>query len=367
MSVMGLGRPGRMLPDGIIRQYYEGSGANRVLVIEYWDKPTERIPMPDVVVPVAPTGSAAASAELQVTGEDLDAIQIIRDRLAQYGLESLSGVLESFLQKKEFRSADGRVSPTLVTAALRREPVYRARFAGKFALDDFIASERAAGRTPTVTSITEADQLALEKQYRATAVKYGLPANFYDTIEDFTKLITNGVSPDEFAARIMAAQEVTSVANPEVKQALRMRYGLNDSDITAFFLDPDVARERIGSKATTADLTRAANLAIVEGTGLVGGEAAQRVAETLAGPAQQLSAQNLIQGARGLEPLTRMSIEGEAAGLTGEEALLSLGEGQVTAQRAVTRERQRRLAEYQAGGQAAATAQGVVGLRSSNV
>ena len=367
MSVMGVRRIGPMLPDGITRRYYEGVGADRVLVIEYYDRPTERIPAPEAGAVVPTTAKPATPKTLDVTSEDLTAIQIIQNRLAQYGLESLSGLLESFLQNPKFRSADGRVSSTLVTAALREEPAYRARFAGKFALDDFIASERAAGRTPTVTSITEADQLALEKEYRATAIKYGLPANFYDTIDDFTKLITNGISPDEFATRIAAAQEVTSVANPEVKQALRMRYGLSDADITAFFLDPDVARERIGSKATTADLTRAANLAIVEATGLAGGEAAQRVAETLAGPGQQLSAQNVVEAARALEPLTRMSIEGAAAGLTGEEALMSLGEGQVGAQTKVRRERERRLAEYQAGGQAAATAQGVVGLRSSNV
>lgn len=289
-----------------------------------------------------------------------NAMQIIKNTLASYGLADLSDSLMSTLTDRKYRLPDGSLATDLVWEEVKKTPVYQRRFAPKLARDAFIASEVAAGRTPSLAPISEADQIQLEQSYKQKAASRGLPIGFYDNTDDFTNLIVNDISPDEFDQRITLAYEATNMAPPEVKAALKTRYGLQDSEIMSFYLDPEKAKKR-----TLGQMTRDINTAAVQATGLVtDATQADALAAEFAPGTQLLNTREFTEQAAALAPLSKGDITGVASTVTGEDVLRGVA-GQTGAKGRLEKERQRRLAEYKAGGSLGTTSAGVIGLRST--
>lgn len=313
------------------------------------------------IAPSVPATGATGTMEV-VTDPVVanNAMAIIRDTLRMYGLEEMADGLMSTLTDKKYRLPDGSISTDLVWEEITKTPVYQRRFAPKIARDNFIAAEVAAGRTPSLAPISEANQIALEQDYKQRAAARGLPLGFYDNVDDFTNLIVNDISPDEFDKRITLAYEATNMAPPEVKAALKNRYGLQDTEIMAFYLDPEKAKKR-----TLGQLTRDVNTAAIQATGLVGQDQADLLASEFAPGTKLLDTRAFTEQAAQLAPLSRGDITGVQSMATGEDVLRATA-GQTGAKSRIKKEQERRLAEYGAGGGLAAGNAGVVGLRSTS-
>ena len=82
-------------------------------------------------------------------------------------------------------------NPDAIIFRLREQPAYQRRFAAN-----------AARIKKGLPELDPASYIALENQYRETLRSNGLPANFYDSEEDFRSLLEGDVSPSELNDRV---------------------------------------------------------------------------------------------------------------------------------------------------------------------
>ena len=148
---------------------------------------------------------------------------IIKDTLAFYGLPaSLAAKLNAKLI--------GGESATGIAMSIRETDEYAARFPAM-----------AQRRKLNLPAISEADYLDLERSYRQIGQAAKLPADFYDKPDDFDQLIAGDVSPQEYNERVQLGMEASLGANQDTVRLLRDFYDITDSDLTAYYLDPERA------------------------------------------------------------------------------------------------------------------------------
>lgn len=272
--------------------------------------------------PTAPTGPTEADIR--------DAESIIRDVLGRYfTAEQVAELLPMLMAEVR---AGANINEARIMTTIRGSNAYRTRFTG-------MAMRTANG----LSAISEAEYISLERYYRQTMMAAGMPAGFYDSIDDFATLIGRDVSPAEFSQRIQLGYVEVQNAPEDVKAQLRMRYGLTDGELLAWFLDEDVALPLIERQVTTARL----------------GAAAARVGinelDTLS--LERLARMGITpdQGAQGF---ARIAADSELyRPLDGGEDQIDLGTGiestfagNAAAARRIRQRRERRLAEFQQGG-----------------
>lgn len=146
------------------------------------------------------------------------------------------GSLAAFIDKRIMEDA----SEESVLLELYDQPEYQARFPGMKAL-------RQKGKT-----ITEAEYIKDEKAFAQTARFFDVPVGFYDTPDDFGKLIGNLVSPKEFQDRLQVGQDLGRSLSPGVKTQLQELYNVGEGAITAYVLDADRALPLIQKQAKAA-------------------------------------------------------------------------------------------------------------------
>ena len=298
-----------------------------------------------------------------------DSLSTLRALFAGYGLGGLADVISKYQTDPKFLVA-GKIDTAIVMEDLRQQPEYQQRFAAKIARDNQIQQARAKGEFTNLQPISEGDQLTLEQQYTDLARQAGLPVGFYDNPSDFSTLIANDVSPDEYSTRIDLAQQAALQSNAALRQQLQQQYGITEGGLTAFFLDADRAR------AVTADLTnqyvRQFNQATLQAAGF-SATTAEQVAQQ--SPVTAVNASQVMQQAQNLIGLTRETVGGEQAA-TSEQQLANVlvsgsqGNAALPDYQALTDVQsalKRKQARYQGGGQIAATSQGVVGLTQANL
>ncbi len=296
------------------------------------------------------------------TLDQKNALQLIQDRFANYGIQGLAEVIRRLIVANT--DADNNVSESLVMAGLRQEPEYKRRFAGNIERAKKIKEDVDAGRQPRYGLLTEADYVRAEENYRTILSDYTIPG-FYDTPESYVNIIANNLTPKEVQGRAMAAQQAASSANPEIKAQLKSMYGIDENNLAAYFLDPEVAKTALkpiaaSNAATIAAAAQRSGLALTQGD-------AERIAGTLApGATDVVAADTLFQQTSLTAGLTQGSVSGEASTVGTEEVLTAAG-GNVEAQAKLARERQKRQAEYQAASGMAETQKGVVGLQRANL
>lgn len=291
-----------------------------------------------------------------------NALQLIQDRFASYGISGLADTLRKLIA--DYTDSDGNISDSLVTAELRKSDAYTKRFAGNIERKKKIEADVAAGRQPKFGLLDEATYIKAEEDYRSILSEYTIPG-FYDTPESYVNLIGNNITPKEVQARAAAAQQAASSANPEIKAQLKSMYGIEESQIAAYFLDPEVAKTALkpvaaANAATLAAAAQRSGLALSQGD-------AERLSQTLAPGANDVVASDtLFQQTALTAGLAQESVSGETSTVSAEDVITAAG-GNVEAQAKLAKERQKRQAEYQAASGMAETQKGVVGLQRANL
>lgn len=160
--------------------------------------------------------------EKLLTGDNRDAYASLRTMFNNMGLGTLAPKIYEYA--KQGYGAD------LISMLLQDTPEYKQRFAANTA--------RTKAGLPV---LSPAEYLSTEGAYRQILQDAGLPKGFYDSVTDFTNWIAGDTSPTELKGRVDLAVSNTMQANPASVQALKDLYGVDQSYITAYFLDQKTA------------------------------------------------------------------------------------------------------------------------------
>lgn len=271
-----------------------------------------------------------------------DLIEFLNER----GLGTLIRVIDGAIQQDptQFQGAFARQA---IYRTIRDTPEYKTRFKG-------LELRRTAG----LPEITEDEYLSIEEDYRQQLRLNGMPKGFYDTQEDFARFIGNDVRADELGQRLQSGYRAVMEAEPGTKDELKRLYGLQDSDIAAFFLDPE--RFRRSEAVRKAEAAQRATAAREQGITL-GVEQAEELAQ------RQISQAQARQGFQqiGMEQgLYAAQMVGEEQ-ITQEEQIAGTFGTNLAAQQRIAQRRRRRQAEFEAGGGLIGGQSGVVGLRTA--
>ena len=276
------------------------------------------------------------------TEEQVSAKDIIARYLSQYDLQGL----DEFVYDLVFRQ--NIVSEAQLKTKIRDTEVYRERFRGN-------EERRAAG----LNVYSEDRYIELENQYRYYRGLSGMPEGFYDSNADIANFIANDVSPDEYYARINEGYSAVRNADPEVVGELQRLYGVNESDLAQFFLDPERTRERLKQQAQTAIIAGEARQSGVD-IGLAQAEELQRQGIT------QREAQQGFQAIEQSQELFQATTEEQQAGMAGlsqEEQIAGVFGTSGAAQQRLRQRARRRQAQFEQGGRFAGQGAELTGLQ----
>lgn len=258
-------------------------------------------------------------------GVSESAYDIIQRQMVAYGLPELA----TFVQDLVFRQ--GETNPSVIVSQIRQTPQYRQRFAGN-------EMRRARG----LTALSEADYLNMESYYKQVLRNSGMPVGFYDQPDDFNALIGNDVSTAEFAQRINQGYEAVTQANPQTVAEMKRLYGVDDSQLAAYFLDPERATPTLLKQAKSAQIAAEANLQA--GIAVSGMQAEQLATagistETARAGFQQIAAmQEVFQPLQGEQAISQQE---QVAGVFGVEG---------AAQQRIRQRVRERTAAFEQGG-----------------
>ena len=186
-------------------------------------------------------------------------------RFTQYGLQGLAAKIKQL-------AIDGANEDT-ITFALQETDEYKKRFK---------ANE--ARLAKGIRVLSPAEYINVEDTYRQVLRAYGLKQ--FDTDDYVSQFIANDVSPTELNNRVTTAVQRVQNASPVVSQTLRDYYGLGQTDLVAYMLDPEKQAPQIERQVAAAEIGTAARLQ--------GLEAGVSVAEQLA--AQGITAAEAAKG-----------------------------------------------------------------------
>ena len=205
--------------------------------------------------PPAPTVAVPTAADMA----RMDAIEAMKARFKQYGLESLVAKIKDL--------AVSGASETTITLQLQETPEYKTRFA---------ANESRIKKNLQVLSPSE--YLTMEDTSRQTLRAYGLTQ--FDNDAYVKQFIANDVSPTELSNRVVTAVQRVRNADPAVALQLREYYGIGQGDLVAYVLDPEQQFQKIQRQVAASEIGVAAGR-----QGLKAG----------VGVAEQLTAQGVTQ------------------------------------------------------------------------
>jgi hypothetical protein len=271
-----------------------------------------------------------------------DAIEFLRE----YGLESLITSLDAAIQDDptQFQGQNGERA---MWRAVRDTPQYKVRFKG-------LELRQKNGYPP----ISESDYLRIENEYRDTLAGNSMPKGFYDTQDDFANFIGNDVRQDELNTRIQQGYRAVMETEPGTKEELKRLYGIGDSDIAAFLIDP--TRFQQSEAVTKAEAARRANAAREQGMQLTAAQSEELVARGIGQSTAQQGFQELAQTQELFNPL----MAGETA-ITQEEQIAGVFGTNAAAAQRVAQRKAKRKAAFEEGGGLSETQQGVTGLRTA--
>ncbi len=204
------------------------------------------------------------------TSKDLDpakrdAYSYLLNLFKNFGLESLAPKILEYVQQ-------GYGADT-ISLMLQETPEYKQRFKAN--------DERRKKNLPV---LSPAEYTSLEKTYRQILESNGMPAGFYDSLDDFSGWIAGDVAPTEILERVQAAARAVNNSDSAYISALR-DYGLGQGDLVAAMLDRSralpllqktIREAEIGAEARRQSLQLSKERAgLFESMGVTGSEAAQ--------------------------------------------------------------------------------------------
>lgn len=269
--------------------------------------------------------------------------QILIDTLTLYGLGSLVPTADRILQE----NPDIDKRPDIILPMLADTPEYKERFKGNEA--------RIKAGLPALDPGT---YIATENALRQTLRASGLPRGFYDTETQLRQFIEQDISPNELSARVNEGYRAALNAPQQVRDELQQLYGLTESDLAAYYLDPTVAVDVLRTRTQAAQI--AAQARQQTGSGLLA-QQAEELARQGVTEAQAREGFGVIAQQQGL---FEAQMAGEQAVSREEQIAGTFGTSAAAQQRIATR-RRRRQAEFEAGGGFAAGQGGVIGLQTA--
>lgn len=265
------------------------------------------------------------------------ALNTIRAVLSRYQLEGLADVL---WQKYTNNMVDIE-NPSALIFAIKDEAAYKQRF-----------SANEARMKAGLSELEPDSYLALEDSYRKVLSNNGMPAGFYDSIDDFKSFIEGDVSVSELQNRIQNGYKLVADADPAVKRKMYELYGVSESELAAYFIDPQRAKPLM----VASDYQRQARAA------QIAARAQEQASISLSGVLAEDLARRGVTEAEAMEGFGQIGKLGELAQtFGGEEAITT---EQITraqfgidteAKQALERRKRQRIGEFLGGGSFART------------
>lgn len=233
-------------------------------------KPTTTVPSTTATTTTPTTSSPTTTrptttATTVVTGlESLSAerrgiFDVLSDRFSKYGLSSLVGKVRDLI-------IAGATEDT-ITIQLQETPEYQQRFRAN---QDRIKKG--------LRVLTPSEYLNMEDSYRQILRAYGL--NQFDTDAYVSQFISNDISAAELSSRVVNAVQRVRNADPAISKTLRDYYGIGDTDLVAYVLDPNQQLPKIERQIAAAEIGSAARRQGIEpGVGVAEQLAAQGISQ----------------------------------------------------------------------------------------
>jgi hypothetical protein len=177
-----------------------------------------------------------------------DAFAILQEVFASYGLDSLASEIEGYMREG--------LGTGEATIRLKQSKAYTDRFKGN-------ELRRASG----FNVINEAEYLDLENSYSQTLKAYGIqdyfgvgvtPAQRLARQQSMAEVIGKDISAVEFKDRVSTAVDRVKMADPGTKAAFQNFYGVGETELVKYFLDPVKSLVNLKEKATAAEIGGAA-------------------------------------------------------------------------------------------------------------
>lgn len=269
---------------------------------------------------------------------------LVRSMLTQYGLEDLSRFVDRWVRDD--------LSWEEIEVQLRDPKTPAGKVFDKMYPEVRLRSEKGL-RPMSVAEI---------QSYRETATQVfrnaGLPQGFYDSPDDFTRFITNDVSPQELEERVMDGFVAVNKAPAEVRTELERLYGVSSGHLAAYFLDPQKATTLIQREVAAAEVSGGAQRA---GFGGLDREEAERLASVgVTGDSAVDAFGNLVEAAELFQDLP-----GSVDGTFARDEQIALLAGDAEARRRAEQRAAGRAATTQGGGGFAASREGFSGFGSA--
>jgi hypothetical protein len=278
---------------------------------------------------------------MPVNNADESAFDLARSMLDEWGLGSLAPRLFELIREEP--------DPNVRLLKLRKTEEYKTRFAGN-----------EIRRQKGLRVLTEEEYLAAEERYRTqlSDSRWGLPREFFDSPDDYAKMIAADLGSQELENRLFAVKTVlVDGAMNGVLDYARANYGLGTGDLMAFYLDPDKASPLLQAKASAIGAAAAragyghidrAYAEKLDALGIDAASAASGFAEA--------TAQRGLTEAGGVGDPT----------VTRDDVTSALFEQNALAKERVERAANTRRARFQGGGAFAEGQTGISGLGSAN-
>jgi hypothetical protein len=190
---------------------------------------------------------AGGNKDAVIDKDTRDAFAIIKGVFTQYGLGSLGATIETLMREG--------YGPEEATLALKTDPKYNTAYIKRFKGNE---TRRAAG----LNVLDESTYLTLEDDYTKTLKAYGLESYFgidTDTKQSaIADVIGADISAIEFTDRVSTAVDRVKMADPATKKAFQDFYGIGETELVKYFLDPKKALVNLKEKATAAEIGGAA-------------------------------------------------------------------------------------------------------------
>jgi len=202
-----------------------------------------------------------------------------------------------------------------------------------------------------------------EQAYILRLQNSGMPIGFYDSPDDLAKLIGGDVAPTEFDSRLRQGYQAAMNAPQSVKQQLQSIYGVTESDLAAYFLDPTRATDIIGRKKNANLFGRQIQAAEIaaQGQTQAGIQLGLQTAEDLA--AQDVSTAVAQTGFAKIRDEQQLFTGfGNETNIGVAEQISGTFSTNAEARKKIEERRQKRVGSFKGGGSTVTTQAGNVGL-----
>lgn len=268
--------------------------------------------------------------------QNRNALALIKATLAQYGLpDSLADWAWT-----EIVAGKGQAE---ILLDLYQRPEFKTEFPE-------IDARQKAGLAP----LSPGEIVSYRQQARQLMRNAGLPEGFYDSKSDFTGFLTKDVSLSELGQRITDAAQA-AYNTPQQDKEEWQRLGFGHGDLTAMFLNPDVAQPLLHKQLAAASL---AGTSVRAGYGQLNADQALGLTEL--GVSQQQAQQGFGNLAHQSELFGSLNSGEQQIGQP--DQLAAQFGGNAAAQQRILDRARGRVAAFSSGGNFAGSQGGISGL-----